>query len=250
MNFKKLLVVLVTVFIGIATVTVLYYTVGLDRVINAETTGNDDHDGHDYSHENDDSHAEEGHEAENSHEHDHDDDLGHKADDDHDHDHEAEASSDDDHDRAHDDENVIHIEKEEIAEFGIKMSVAEPGLLRISLEATGEVLINPDRLSHIVPYISGVVLDVRKRLGDNVRKRETMAVIESRELSDLQSTFLVAREKLNLSKTMYLREKKLWEKSISSEKEYLVAQQSQIEAEIELEAAGQKLHALVSTMPT
>ena len=113
-----------------------------------------------------------------------------------------------------------------------------------NLDATGEVVINPDRLSHIVPYISGVVIEVRKRLGDSVHKDETMAVIESRELSDLQSSFLVARERLNLSETTYLREKRLWEKKISSEKEYLDAKQSQVEAAIELEAADQKLHAL------
>ena len=252
MKLKKLPLVLVVVFFGVTAISALHFTVGFGGVIDAETTENDVHDGHDHESEN--SHAGEVEDADNAHEHDHDNVLGdeHKhetnAVSDAEHSHKAEAVADDEHDHSqdqtHGETDVIHIEKDAMAEYGIKTSVAESGQLRISLDTTGEVVIDPDRLSHIVPYISGVVTEVRKRLGDSVRKGETMAVIESRELSELQSSFLVARERLNLAETTYQREKRLWEKKISSETEYLDAKQSHVEAVIELEAADQKLHAL------
>ena len=77
-----------------------------------------------------------------------------------------------------------------------------------------------------------------------MKAREVMAVLDSRELSEIQSSFLVARGRMALAETSYEREEKLWKQNISSEKEYLDAKQAFAEAIIELEATEQKLHSI------
>ncbi|MFC1650968.1 efflux RND transporter periplasmic adaptor subunit [Candidatus Latescibacterota bacterium] len=201
--------------------------------------------------------------AENQEDHDHDEDSDHdghdedEADvhneeeyaDDHDgHDHDEDADEADGHEDdadadAHGDEALL-FDTDTMEEYGIEMAIAGKGILRIYAEFPGEVVLNPERVSHIVPYVSGVVRTINKKLGDNVKKGEVMAVIESHELSEIQSSFLVAKERVTLAETTYGREEKLWKQNISSETEYLDAKQQLAELKIELEVAKQKLLSL------
>ncbi len=148
------------------------------------------------------------------------------------------------HDDGHDEEEVIKLSKAEMDEFGIEIRTAGPGLLSLYTSLPGEIAVNADRLAHIVPRVSGVVRDVRKRLGDHVTRGEVMAVLDSRELADAKAAFLAAKERRGLEQARFDREKALWEKKITSEQEYLEAKQALAEADIELRSAEQKLHAL------
>lgn len=138
----------------------------------------------------------------------------------------------------------VELSTQELEEFGVKIGTAGPGMLKVHLELPGEVVVNPDRLAHLGPRVSGVVLEVRKNLGDPVRTGELMAVLESRELADLKSTYLAAKERLALARSIFRREKDLWKQKISAEQEYLQARQALAEAKVNLRSAEQKLHAL------
>ena len=129
-------------------------------------------------------------------------------------------------------------------EFGIEIATAGSGKLQVSANLSGGVVVNPDRLAHIVPRVSGVVRKVYKKLGDRVREGELMAVLESRELSELKSAYLIGRERRSLAEATFQREERLWKQKISSERDYLTAKQALAEARIEMRAAEQKLHAL------
>ena len=146
----------------------------------------------------------------------------------------------------HNDEqaNDILIEDENIEKFGIEVRGAGPGELSLHIQLPGEITADPDRIVHIVPRISGVAREVKVSLGDFVRRDQLLAVLESRELSDLKSTFLVAREQAGLTEATYKREERLYQQHISSEREYLEAKNEVAKARIEFEAAGQRLHAL------
>lgn len=144
----------------------------------------------------------------------------------------------------HEEEGPVRMSPEELREFGVEVGRAGPGRLRIYLELPGEVRANPDRLAHIVSRVPGIVREVRKNLGDRVRAGEVMAVIDSRNLADAKSRFLAARERLKLAEANFKREKRLWERKISPEKEYLRAKKELAEARIELRASEQRLHAL------
>lgn len=144
----------------------------------------------------------------------------------------------------HDEERIVSLSEEEMKEFGIELGVAGPAKLRIHTTLSGEVIADPGRLSHIVPYVPGAARIINKKLGDRVSAGEVLAVLESRQLSELKSAFLVAKERLTLAEITYKREEGLWKKRISSEQDYLEAKQVLSEARIQLEAADQKLHAI------
>ncbi|MFC1544647.1 efflux RND transporter periplasmic adaptor subunit [Gemmatimonadota bacterium] len=141
-------------------------------------------------------------------------------------------------------ENAVHIEPENVAAFGIELKTAGPGKLEVSITLPGEISADPGRLVHIVPRISGVAREIIKEIGNTVRDGEQIAVLESRELSDLKSAYLIAKENLVLAESTFQREERLWKKKISSERTYLEARNKLAEARIYLESAAQKLHAL------
>ncbi len=78
-------------------------------------------------------------------------------------------------------QDVVHLSDAEMEEFGIEVDVAGPGKLHIEIVVPGEVAVNYDKLAHIAPRFPGVVTEVRKHIGDHVRKGEVLAVIESNE---------------------------------------------------------------------
>ncbi len=170
--------------------------------------------------------------------------------DEHDHDeliHDEHEVGDDDAGDEHEeyiDENIVHLTDAEMKGLGIEIATAGPGNLQIQLDFPGEIRINADQMANVVPRMEGVVREVKKNLGDAVRKGEVMAVIESRELADVRASFHAAMERVELAEANYKREKRLWEKKITAEQEYLDARIALAEARIELTSAEQKLLAL------
>lgn len=155
----------------------------------------------------------------------------------------------DDHDQekteeGHEEEGAIRLTDAELTEFGIVVSLATSGRLDTYVDLPGELVINADRQAHVVPRVSGIVREVRKKLGDWVKEGEVMAVLESRDLADAKAEFLAARERFDLAEVGFKREEQLWTKKISSEQEYLDARQTLVEARINLRSSEQKLHAL------
>ena len=145
----------------------------------------------------------------------------------------------------HDDhEEGLQLSAAERAEFGVQVATAAPGLLEVHVNIPGEVQVNPDLLAHIVPRVPGVARQILANVGDQVQQGQILAVLESRELAELKSAYLVAKERLGLAQTTFNREERLWNQSISSERVYLEAKNGLAEARIDLQVAQQKLHAL------
>lgn len=128
--------------------------------------------------------------------------------------------------------------------MGIEVETAGPGLVRSVLHLPGEIALNTDRVSRVIARISGVVSACAKNLGDRVGAGETIAIIDSRELADAQSRYLVHLNREKLAKINYDRTERLWKEKVSPEKEFLDAEKAFKEATIERLAAGQKLRAL------
>lgn len=89
------------------------------------------------------------------------------------------AQGDNDQDEHH--EDIVQLSQSEMDEFGIELSTAGSGTLRIEIAVTGEVVANYDKLAHIAPRFPGVVMQVYKHLGDKVKKGDVLAVVESNE---------------------------------------------------------------------
>ncbi len=141
-------------------------------------------------------------------------------------------------------EDVVKLSEQEMTEFGIEVGTAGPGTLQVHTSLPGQIRVNKDKSAHIVPRVSGIVEEVKKRLGDSVSKGELLAVIESRDLADAKSAYLTGLEHLISAQASFVREENLWQKKISSEQEYINAKQALANSRIELRSAEQKLHAL------
>jgi cobalt-zinc-cadmium efflux system membrane fusion protein len=96
----------------------------------------------------------------------------------------------------------------------------------------------------MVPRVPGIVRQVAASVGENLKKGDLLAVIDSRELADAKSKYLAAKARAVLADTKFQRESELRKKQISSEQDYLDFEQALAEAKIELRSTEQQLHAL------
>ncbi len=76
---------------------------------------------------------------------------------------------------------IAKISPEIMKEFDIEVATAGPGKIELHLDLTGEVVTNPYKVAHIVPRFTGLVKNVYKKIGDEVKKDDVIAVIESNE---------------------------------------------------------------------
>ena len=86
--------------------------------------------------------------------------------------------------------------------------------------------------------------EVHGGLGDRVEEGQLLAVLHSRELARARSAYIESAYRLRFSEVALAREQHLWDKRISSEQDYLMAQQALETAKLELRTAGQELRAL------
>lgn len=141
-------------------------------------------------------------------------------------------------------EQGIEMDSADLEKAGIEMRVAGPAEIGSSLTLPGQIQANPRRLAHVAPRIPGVVIEVRKYLGDAVKTGEILAVLESRDLADLKSRYLVATRQMELAKANFERERQLWKEKISAKADYLIAKNDWATSRALAKAAAQKLGAL------
>ncbi len=141
-------------------------------------------------------------------------------------------------------EELVQLDPSQMREFGIEVSVADEGPIAVHLDRPAEIKFSGDRQVHVVPRVGGIVSEVAVSQGQHVAEDDVMAVLNSRELAELKAAYLADFERRNLARDTFEREKRLWGKKISSEKDYLDAKSGLAEAEIALRASGQKLRAL------
>ncbi len=132
----------------------------------------------------------------------------------------------------------------QIKASAIDLQVAGPARIHALAQFPGEVQLNDDRTVHVVPRVAGIAESVLVTTGQTVKKGQVLAVFSSQLVSELRSVLQTAERRLEHMQSLYEREKRLWEQKISAEQDYLQAQHSVQEAEIDLENAKQKLAAL------
>ena len=63
----------------------------------------------------------------------------------------------------------------------LKLEKAGPGTILQEIELPGEIVLNADKVAHIVPRFAGIAQKVNKNLGDRVEYGEVLAVIQSNQ---------------------------------------------------------------------
>ncbi|MXS82792.1 efflux RND transporter periplasmic adaptor subunit [Nitrosomonas oligotropha] len=138
----------------------------------------------------------------------------------------------------------LEMTDEMLKTIGVEIQTAGPAMIKSTLKLPGEIVFNPDRIVQVVPRLPGVVAEVNFEPGQMVKKGDVLAVIESQMLADFHSQFMAAQKRLSLARTVYQREKQLWEEKISAKQDYLAAELVLNEAQIAADLAAEKLKAL------
>lgn len=139
---------------------------------------------------------------------------------------------------------VVDIAPARIAAESIEAIPIAIGSLRRHLTVPGTIAPDADRVARVPARVVGTVAQMRRRLGDDVKAGETVAVLDSREVADTKSEYLIASVNLALQKTLYERAKGLWDKRISAENQYLQIRNTFTETRLRADLARQKLSAL------
>lgn len=160
------------------------------------------------------------------------------------HGHESEGHAGHGEDEHENEAGLLVLSENAIRESGIEVAAAGGGELEQALRLPGEIVLNADKVAHIVPRVAGIVRRVDKNLGDEVQAGEVMAILESRELAEAKAAFLAGQQRLALAEANLKSAAELHAKKIMPDLEFLAIQKAEAEAEIESKTADNKLHAL------
>lgn len=75
----------------------------------------------------------------------------------------------------------VEVSGEALKNSGIRIETAGPAVLKKTLKLNGKIVPNEERLTQVSPRFPGIVKSIAKRLGDDVKTGEALAVIESNE---------------------------------------------------------------------
>lgn len=139
---------------------------------------------------------------------------------------------------------LISLSPEQIRAAKIEIAPVKSGVLLRRLLAPATLKPDPDHLARVAAKVSGVVAEMRMRLGADVQRDEIIALIESREVADAKSEFLAASVNHDLQEQLFQREKGLFEKKIIAEQTFLRAKTIYADAKVKFDLARQKLAAL------
>ena len=162
----------------------------------------------------------------------------------HDHDH-------DDHD-GHDEEGGDHValSPEAARQAGIRISTASPAPLGATLKLPAEIRFDADRIANVSARVDGVVTRLGAAEGATVRKGETLAVVNSRELAGMKADYMTALAAEALARDTLMREETLWQHRATPEADLQAARAGVASAEAARKAVENKLHAIGVTHAT
>jgi cobalt-zinc-cadmium efflux system membrane fusion protein len=126
----------------------------------------------------------------------------------------------------------------------LAFAAAERGTLSPVVHVTGTVDFDPDRVAAIGARIAGRVRRVLHLEGDQVKRGDVLAEIESAELGEAQAAVIAARAHANAAIANEKREHELAAAKISSNREAELATAAAVSARAELLAAEGRVRAM------
>lgn len=141
-------------------------------------------------------------------------------------------------------EGELHMSAEQIEAAGIRLAGIDSGIVARQVTVPGTITASADRLARVPARVAGTVAELRRRLGDQVAAGDVLAVVESREIAEAKADYLAALRSEALARTTSERERRLWDRKISAEQDFLKARTEAEEARIRVDLTRAKLSAL------
>ncbi len=138
-------------------------------------------------------------------------------------------------------EDVVELTPEGIQRSGIRMAPARREALIGGQEVPAEVQLNPDRVAHVTPLVTGQVASVSAALGDLVKKGQVLASLKSVALADARAEVARAAAAVRLARTQYDRQLQLDNEGIGAKRELIEAKNALDRSQSELAAANSRV---------
>lgn len=139
---------------------------------------------------------------------------------------------------------VVRLTREQLATARIATEEVTSRTVASEIQATAEIVPPDDGVARIGSKLSGRITRLPVAVGATVKAGQLIAVIDSQELGTARADYLMAVAQARLTRETAEREKLLFEKQISSESDYRVAEAEATKARAAKEAAEARLHTL------
>lgn len=138
----------------------------------------------------------------------------------------------------------VTLTPEQITSSRIGYAVVERRAGAGVLEATAQIEPAGNRFAQIGSRVSGRISALRASEGDRVAAGQVLASIESPEMGEAKAQFITAFATAKVTRDIANRERTLFERKISAEREWRQAEADAVRAEAEKQAAESQLHSL------
>ena len=136
-------------------------------------------------------------------------------------------------------EGVVEMTEEQLRASEIGIFDVAPSSLDAEIIAQGSVAPSPQGQAILSAGAEGRVTSIKKRLGDAVRRGETVATIESREAAAISSEVTSAASRAALARSQMNREQRLYDEKITARADLETARAENQQAAAEARRASQ-----------
>ncbi len=140
--------------------------------------------------------------------------------------------------------DVIEFTEEEQSVVEIKTVKAAYLPLKSKLTVMGKVLEHPYRKAIVSYPFPARIAQIHARIGDWVKKGQQLVTLQSEEVGSAKSEFYKAQADYELARVNYERQKRLFDRGVGAQKDYLASESDFKVAEATLNASEKKLHVL------
>lgn len=141
-------------------------------------------------------------------------------------------------------QDVISLTQEQIKRFDIKTTTLNVENFQKKITLSGQISLNENKVAHVTTPLQGIVKQIFKGLGDDVKVGEDLATLQSRDMAEARSAYLAAYRLFTLKKKLYDLEEERWKKVFKTGTDFIKTRNDYENSKIDLEQKKQKLLAL------
>jgi cobalt-zinc-cadmium efflux system membrane fusion protein len=141
-------------------------------------------------------------------------------------------------------EQRVRLTPEAVRSARIQTQEVQRKPLSVGLTAPARVSFTQRGVAQVAARVPGRLSSIEVNLGQRVKKGQVLAYLESPELGQARADYLSAATKSRVAEDNFRREKELFDKGITSEREMREAESTFVTAQAERNAVDGRLHAL------
>lgn len=150
----------------------------------------------------------------------------------------------DEHGDEHGEDGLVTLTPEQVATAKLATAAAERRAVSTEIAATGAIAPPEDGIARVGAKLAGRVTRLAAGTGAHVRRGQVLGAIDSPELGRAKADYVAAVAAARVARDIADREQALWEKKVSAERDYRLAEAEAVKTRAEKEAAEVRLHTL------